>query len=254
MAKLPFPSSTSIGLANRSSPLYIEFPSFLMTSPGPEDRSPRTSHSALLIFYCLFVSLVNFPDRSTSQLRTSRMEVDPQRILVLYIFTRENSLSLIWFQIGSSSSSPDLRHIWVYVFEPLQSFSFLTARSMTSVTWYILHTFQSTIISAIRWWWGASVQMQICAPYVPVWSRPGLLWWPFCHLEFRCANTFAPFFVTAAFLELWEKGAQSRINSTSNVINISSASVTMKLILVYNSVRFSTSLIVKSGRGYGIIY
>ena len=54
-------------------------------------------------------------------------------------------------------------------------------------------------------------------------------------------NTFAPFFVTSSFLELLEKGARSRIDSTSSVINISSVSATMKSIVVYNSVRLSIS-------------
>ncbi|KIM36701.1 hypothetical protein M413DRAFT_13849 [Hebeloma cylindrosporum] len=41
-------------------------------------------------------------------------------------------------------------------------------------------------------------------------------------------NVFAPFFVTSAFLELLEKGARSRIDGTSSVINISGCAAVMK--------------------------
>jgi len=57
-------------------------------------------------------------------------------------------------------------------------------------------------------------------------------------------NTFAPFFVTSAFLELLEKGARSRVDGTSSVINITSVAATMKSILPNNSVRLDIPLIV----------
>jgi len=49
-------------------------------------------------------------------------------------------------------------------------------------------------------------------------------------------NTFAPFFVTSAFLELLEKGARSPGNDTSSVINISSNVAAMNSTMPYNSV------------------
>ena len=52
-------------------------------------------------------------------------------------------------------------------------------------------------------------------------------------------NTYAPFFVTSAFLELLEKGARSPGNNTSSVINISSTVTAMSSILPQNSVCLS---------------
>ena len=67
------------------------------------------------------------------------------------------------------------------------------------------------------------------------------------HSIFRL-NTFAPFLVTSAFLDLLEKGARFRIDGTSSVINISGGCATLKSILPYNSVRLSILPIV-NGRG-----
>jgi len=49
-------------------------------------------------------------------------------------------------------------------------------------------------------------------------------------------NTFAPFFVTSAFLDLLEKGARSRVDGTSSVINISSNAAVMNTLPPFNSV------------------
>jgi len=55
-------------------------------------------------------------------------------------------------------------------------------------------------------------------------------------------NTFAPFFVTTAFLDLLEKGARSREGGTSCVINISSvAAAALKTVGPNASIAYATS-------------
>lgn len=63
-------------------------------------------------------------------------------------------------------------------------------------------------------------------------------------------NTFAPFFVTAVFLELLEKGARSREGSTSSVINISNAAFVIKAVPTSNSVRLVLSPIINTRADY----
>lgn len=48
-------------------------------------------------------------------------------------------------------------------------------------------------------------------------------------------NTFAPFFVTRAFIDLLTKGAESR-NGTASVINISSVAADVKMLVTVMSV------------------